>query len=341
RWPDYAISFVVVGLLAIPNFWLGMVLIAFLSVNLGLLPSFGAEGPLSLVIPTLALAARLIALVARMTRGVVIEELRKDYVRTARAKGMAPPLVLRRHVLRNVMIPTVTVIGLQTGYLLGGSVVVERLCAWPGIGDLMLTAVSVRDYTLIQATYLTNQNVSHVLGVLALGLSCTVVAGHAHASCNGSATQTLDAASYGYSWSICQGTDGVDDSGKKDGAPGENINFDASKAGTYTAGGSHPNTNEGAHHNRVNKARTRGGGGVDEGVAGRGGTVTITNAGDMTLTGPNDPGSIGSLISGLSFGGDGDSDNDNYKSSGGHGGAGNTVTITNSGTLIVESLNGD
>ncbi len=170
RWPDYAISFVVVGLLAIPNFWLGMVLIAFLSVNLGLLPSFGAEGPLSLVIPTLALAARLIALVARMTRGVVIEELRKDYVRTARAKGMAPPLVLRRHVLRNVMIPTVTVIGLQTGYLLGGSVVVERLCAWPGIGDLMLTAVSVRDYTLIQAITLV-----FVVGFLIVNIAVEVI----------------------------------------------------------------------------------------------------------------------------------------------------------------------
>ena len=154
RWPDYLISFTVVGLLAVPNFWLGMLLIAVLSVDLGLLPSFGAAGPASLVIPTLALAARLIALVARMTRGVVIEELRKDYVRTARAKGLSKALVLRRHVLRNVMIPTVTVIGLQAGYLLGGSVVIERLCAWPGIGDLLLTAVSVRDYTLVQGIVL-------------------------------------------------------------------------------------------------------------------------------------------------------------------------------------------
>jgi ABC-type dipeptide/oligopeptide/nickel transport system permease component len=150
RWPDYAISLSVVALLAVPNFWLGMVLIAVLSVNLGWLPSFGAVGAASLVIPTLALSARLIALVARMTRGVVIEELRRDYVRTARAKGLAPRVVLARHVLRNVMIPTVTVIGLQAGYLLGGSVVIERLFAWPGIGDLLLNAVSVRDYTLVQ-----------------------------------------------------------------------------------------------------------------------------------------------------------------------------------------------
>lgn len=153
-WVDYVISFTVVGLLAIPNFWLGMLLITVLSVQMGWLPSFGASGPLSMIIPTIALSARLIALVARMTRGVVIEEMRKDYVRTARAKGLKAETVLWRHVLRNVMIPTVTVIGLQAGYLLGGSVVIERLCAWPGIGDLLLTAVSVRDYTLVQSIVL-------------------------------------------------------------------------------------------------------------------------------------------------------------------------------------------
>jgi ABC-type dipeptide/oligopeptide/nickel transport system permease component len=100
--------------------------------------------------PTMALAARLIALVARMTRGVVLEELRKDYVRTARAKGLDRATVVVRHVLRNAMIPTVTVIGLQMGYLLGGSTVVERIFAWPGIGDLMLNAIGMRDYTLVQ-----------------------------------------------------------------------------------------------------------------------------------------------------------------------------------------------
>jgi ABC-type dipeptide/oligopeptide/nickel transport system permease component len=170
RWPDLAISFTVVGLLAIPNFWLGMLLIAFLSVDLGLLPSFGADGPASLVIPTLALAARLIALVARTTRGVMIEELRKDYVRTARAKGLSMRVVLMRHVLRNVMIPTITVIGLQAGYLLGGSVVVERLCAWPGIGDLLLTGISVRDYTLVQGITL-----FFVIGFLVINMAVELI----------------------------------------------------------------------------------------------------------------------------------------------------------------------
>lgn len=150
RLPDLAISFAVIALLAIPNFWLGMVLIALLSVQWALLPSFGAAGFASLIMPSIALAARLIALVARMTRGIVIEELRKDYVRTAKAKGLPGRAIMVRHVLRNVLIPTITIIGLQTGYLLGGSVVIERLFAWPGIGDLLLTAVSARDYALIQ-----------------------------------------------------------------------------------------------------------------------------------------------------------------------------------------------
>ncbi|MBM3525911.1 MAG: ABC transporter permease, partial [Alphaproteobacteria bacterium] len=130
---DLAISVAVVGLLAIPNFWLGLILIMVLSVEWRWLPSFGFTGWASLVMPTMALAARLIALVARMTRGVMLEEFGKDYVRTARAKGVGATAIVSHHVLRNAMIPTVTVIGLQTGYLLGGSVVVERLFAWPGI----------------------------------------------------------------------------------------------------------------------------------------------------------------------------------------------------------------
>ena len=151
RVPDLAISVSVVALLAVPNFWLGLLLLSLFSVQLGWLPSFGFSGPLSLILPTLALAARLIALVARMTRGVTIDELGRDYVRTARSKGLSRTAILVRHVLRNVMIPTLTVIGLQTGYLLGGSVVIERLFAWPGIGDLMINAIGQRDYAVAQA----------------------------------------------------------------------------------------------------------------------------------------------------------------------------------------------
>src|SRR5262245_3423673 len=170
RWPDYLLSLLVAGLLAIPNFWLGLMLIVALSVERGWLPSFGFTGWASLVMPTLALAARLIALVARMTRGVMLEELARDYVRTAHAKGLTAPAVVGRHVLRNALIPTVTVIGLQTGYLLGGSVVVERLFAWPGVGDLLMNAVGARDYTLVQAI-----TILFVSGFLVINLAVDVL----------------------------------------------------------------------------------------------------------------------------------------------------------------------
>jgi ABC-type dipeptide/oligopeptide/nickel transport system permease component len=170
RWPDYLLSFLVVGLLAVPNFWLGLMLIVVLSVERGWLPSFGFSGLSSLVMPTIALAARLVALVARMTRGVMLEELAKDYVRTAHAKGLDTAAVVARHVLRNALIPTVTVIGLQTGYLLGGSVVVERLFAWPGIGDLMINAIGARDHTLVQAI-----TILFVVGFLLVNLAVDVL----------------------------------------------------------------------------------------------------------------------------------------------------------------------
>ncbi len=164
-WVDYSLSFLVVGLLAIPNFWLGMMLIVLLSVEWRLLPSFGFTGWASLIMPTMALSARLIALVARMTRGVVIDELGKDYIRTARAKGVPEGVVVRHHLMRNAMIPILTIIGLETGYLLGGSVVVERIFAWPGIGDLMINAIGARDFTLVQGI-----TVIFVVGFLLINL---------------------------------------------------------------------------------------------------------------------------------------------------------------------------
>ena len=164
-WVDYALSLLVVGLLAIPNFWLGMMLVILMSVQWRLLPSFGFTSWASLVMPTIALSARLIALVARMTRGVVIDELGKEYVRTARAKGVDGATIVTHHVMRNAMIPTLTIIGLETGYLLGGSVVVERIFAWPGIGDLMVNAIGARDFTLVQGI-----TVIFVIGFLFINL---------------------------------------------------------------------------------------------------------------------------------------------------------------------------
>ena len=119
---------------------------------------------------TLTLAARLVAIIARLTRGLVIEEMRKPYVRTALAKGLTMHRVLWRHVLPNAMIPIITALGLEAGYLLGGAVVVERLFAWPGIGDLLLGGIGVRDYTLILAI-----TVLFALGFLLLNLAVDLV----------------------------------------------------------------------------------------------------------------------------------------------------------------------
>ena len=170
RLADLLVSGSVTAFLSVPNFWLGMLLIAILSVGLRWLPSFGFDGLHSLVMPTLALAARLVAIIARLTRGLVIEEMRKPYVRTALAKGLTVRVVLWRHVLPNAMIPIITALGLEAGYLLGGAVVVERLFAWPGIGDLLLGGIGVRDYTLILAI-----TVLFALGFLLLNLAVDLV----------------------------------------------------------------------------------------------------------------------------------------------------------------------
>lgn len=139
-----------VVLLAIPNFWIGLLLIQFISGKLGWLPAVGYEGLASLILPAIAIAARLVALVARITRSSMMEVLNQDYVRTARAKGLRSRIVVLKHALRPALIPIVTLIGMQAGYLLGGSVVVENLFSYPGIGQLLLTATTQRDYALMQ-----------------------------------------------------------------------------------------------------------------------------------------------------------------------------------------------
>lgn len=136
--------------LATPNFLVGIILMQFLAVNLRWLPAAGIGGPAYLVMPTVAVAARLVALVSRTTRASVIEVLSEDFVRTARAKGLTTRAVLYHHALKPALIPIVTMIGLQAGYLLGGSIVVETLFAYQGLGQAMITAVSMRDYFLVQ-----------------------------------------------------------------------------------------------------------------------------------------------------------------------------------------------
>jgi ABC-type dipeptide/oligopeptide/nickel transport system permease component len=137
-------------LLSVPNFLVGLLLMDLLVVRLGWLPAAGTGGFLFLVMPTLAIAARLVALVSRTARASLLEVLGEDYLRTARAKGLGRLAVLLRHALRPALIPIVTMIGLQAGYLLGGSVVIETLFAYQGLGQAMINAVSLRDYPLVQ-----------------------------------------------------------------------------------------------------------------------------------------------------------------------------------------------
>ena len=139
-----------VALLAVPNFWLGLLLVQLFAVRLNLLPSIFAGTLLSMVLPTLAIASRLIALIARMTRSAVMEVANEDYVHFAQAKGLYQWAVVVRHILRPALPPIITMIGMQAGYLLGGSVVIENLFSYPGMGQLLLAAVSARDYALMQ-----------------------------------------------------------------------------------------------------------------------------------------------------------------------------------------------
>jgi ABC-type dipeptide/oligopeptide/nickel transport system permease component len=137
--------------LSMPNFWVGIVGILIFSVNLRLLPTAGRGTWAQLVLPALALGSYLMALIARLTRSGMLEVLGQDYVRTARAKGLAERAVIWRHALKNSLIPLVTVVGLQMGELLGGTVVIETVFAWPGVGRLIIQAVFQRDYPLVQA----------------------------------------------------------------------------------------------------------------------------------------------------------------------------------------------
>jgi ABC-type dipeptide/oligopeptide/nickel transport system permease component len=137
--------------LSMPNFWVGIVGILIFSVHLRLVPTGGRGTWLQLILPAFALGSYLMALIARLTRSGMLEVLGQDYVRTARAKGLPERLVVWRHALWNTLIPLVTVVGLQIGELLGGTVVIETVFAWPGVGRLVVQALFQRDYPLVQA----------------------------------------------------------------------------------------------------------------------------------------------------------------------------------------------
>lgn len=162
RFADYIAMGVALGGISIPNFWLGVMLILVFSQFLGWLPSMGYaplftdpwQAFLHLLMPAITLGTAMAASLTRFTRSEVLEELRNDYVRTARAKGLPEFVVVIKHVLKNSMIPTITVIGLQIGGLLEGAVITETVFGWPGIGRLAIQAVFERDYPLVQGIVL-------------------------------------------------------------------------------------------------------------------------------------------------------------------------------------------
>ena len=140
--------------LSMPHFWLGIMMIMLFSVKLGWLPTSGRGSLAQLVMPSLALGMSLMAMFARLTRSVMLEVLSLDYIRTARSKGLKESIVIYKHALKNAMIPLVTVAGMQFGFLLGGTVIIETVFAWPGVGRLVVQAIFNRDYPLVQATVL-------------------------------------------------------------------------------------------------------------------------------------------------------------------------------------------
>lgn len=154
RWDDRALGFVSLLGLSFPNFALGPVLILIVAIKLDLLPVSGAAGWPSLLLPAVTMGASLGAILTRMVRTSMLEELGQDYIRTARAKGLSERRVVYGHALRNALIPVVTVIGLQFGALLAGAVVTETIFAWPGIGRLTVGAINNRDYALVQGCLL-------------------------------------------------------------------------------------------------------------------------------------------------------------------------------------------
>lgn len=152
-WDYLGVGLALVGQ-ATPPYWLGIILILGFSVTLHLLPTSGSFGPQYIVLPAVTLAMVLMPIVARLVRSGMLEVLREDYVRTARAKGLSMRAAVMGHAFRNMLIPLVTVLGLQLSSLLGGAVIIEQVFAWPGVGRLAVNAIFSRDYPVVQAVVL-------------------------------------------------------------------------------------------------------------------------------------------------------------------------------------------
>ncbi len=157
-----AMTIALIGV-SMPNFWQGLMMILLFSVYLGWLPSSGIGTFAHLIMPAITIGTSSAALITRMTRSSMLEVIRQDFIRTARAKGLDERVVINRHALKNALIPVITVIGLQFGYLLGGAVLTETVFAWPGVGRLMVDAIRQKDFPMVQG------------GVLLLALAFSAV----------------------------------------------------------------------------------------------------------------------------------------------------------------------
>jgi peptide/nickel transport system permease protein len=154
HWQDLLVTIVSVRLSAMPAFWLGPMLMLIFAVWLGCLPVSGMDSPLSIVLPALTLGFGLSAILTRMTRTSLLEVLNEDFIRTARAKGLTERQVLLRHALRAALLPIITIVGLQMGSLLAGTVITETIFSWDGIGRLLVESIEKRDYPVTQACVL-------------------------------------------------------------------------------------------------------------------------------------------------------------------------------------------
>jgi oligopeptide transport system permease protein len=151
RWPDYLSTSISIIGIATPSFVLAILLIVLFSVELGWLPTGGWKGPQYWVLPTIALAGFPIAVIARYTRASMLEVTRKDYIRTAHSKGLANTSVVSRHMIRNALIPVVTILGPTLAFLVTGSFIIETIFSVPGVGRFYISAISTRDYSLLMA----------------------------------------------------------------------------------------------------------------------------------------------------------------------------------------------
>ncbi len=165
-WFDNLVLFLALLGQSVPSFWLGLTLISFVALRWRLLPTSGYGEWQHLILPACALSPFLMGIIIRITRTSFIDVLRQDYIRTAYAKGFHLPPVIFRHALKNAMLPIVTVLGLQTGALLGGAVVTETVFAWPGVGQLAVNAIASRDYPVVQGVVLVSALIFVVINLV-------------------------------------------------------------------------------------------------------------------------------------------------------------------------------